>query len=119
MTSPNDLAAEISRVLQGYVQGISEQIEVDKKEVANDLKNHLRQESPKKTGDYRKGWRVKKKGKKYIVHNATDYQLTHLLEHGHAKRGGGRVEARVHIAPAEEIYVREFLHRVERAIEDQ
>lgn len=119
MTSPDNLAAEIQRVLQGYVAGISEQIEADKKEVATELKQHLTQESPKLTGDYRKGWRVKKQGKKYIVHNKTEYQLTHLLEHGHAKRGGGRVEARVHIAPAEERFVREFLDRVERAIEDQ
>lgn len=119
MTSPNDLAAEISRVLQGYVAGISEQIETDKKEVATELKNYLTENSPKKTGDYRKGWRIKKQGKKFIVHNKTDYQLTHLLEHGHAKRGGGRVEARVHIAPAEERFVREFLDRVERAIENQ
>jgi hypothetical protein len=117
VTQPNDIAAEIQRVLQGYVAGISEQIETDKKEVATELKNYLAHNSPKKSGDYRKGWRVKKSGKKYIVHNKTSYQLTHLLEHGHAKRGGGRVDARVHIAPAEEMFVREFLDRVERAID--
>jgi hypothetical protein len=120
MTAINELANEVTRALKEYAAGVSEQIEKDKKEVADDLVQTLKHApSPKLTGDYRKGWRAKKVGKKIIVHNATNYQLTHLLEHGHAKRNGGRTAPHPHIAPAEEHAVIDFLDRIEQAVKDQ
>lgn len=118
MTEIDDLSNEIVRAVRTWTEETKEKIEQAKKETANELKNDLKRlDHPKLTGDYRKGWRVKKKGKKYIVHNATEYRLTHLLEHGHAKRGGGRVEGRPHIAPAAHIAEADYLNAIEDVIE--
>lgn len=57
----------------------------------------LKKRSRKKTGEYAKGWRVSKPkpiegvGASSVVYNTTKPSLTHLLEKGHAKIGGGRV----------------------------
>ena len=50
------------------------------------------------------------------VWNATDYQLTHLLEFGHADRSGGHVNAQPHIRPTEKKYRNKFIQILERDI---
>ncbi|PEQ33415.1 hypothetical protein CN467_22140 [Bacillus cereus] len=117
MASIDNLTNEIARELQRYSNVVEEDLKVAQEEVTNDLVGELEQKSPKKTGKYRKGWRKKKEGKSIIVHNSLKPQLTHLLEKGHAKANGGRVPAKVHIAPAEEKAINDFVERVERAIQ--
>lgn len=110
--------------LRQYTGQLQEEIITISKETADDLKKVLGKEGAHsfedQTHDYRKGWRVKRSGKKFIVHNKTDYQLTHLLEKGHALRRGGRKigETREfpHIIPAAEDALEVFVDKIKGAI---
>ncbi|WP_369355773.1 HK97 gp10 family phage protein [Lysinibacillus capsici] len=121
MASIDNLASEIARELQRYANVLEEDLEAAEDEVTDDLVNELGQKSPKSNRTsgrkYAKGWRKKKVGNATVVYNAWKPQLTHLLEKGHAKVNGGRVPAKVHIAPAEEKANNEYLAKVERAIQ--
>ena len=59
-----------------------------------------------KKGRYGTGWTTtieeKRLGTVATIHNAKYPGLPHLLENGHAKRGGGRVAGTAHIAPVED-----------------
>lgn len=60
------------------------------------------------TGEYASGWTSKyendgRLSKQGIIYNAKVPGLPHLLEHGHAKRNGGRVSGRIHIEPIQEM----------------
>ena len=77
----------------------------------------LRNNSPERTGDYRKGWTTRKVGNRWVLFNRTDYQLTHLLENGHAgKDGNPPINAIPHIRPVEEIVIDEYISEIERIL---
>lgn len=79
------------------------------------------------TGAYNKGWARKITKKRLYataqVYNKDRGHLTHLLEFGHAKRGGGRTRAFPHIAPVNdrvpEIFVDQFTDLLAQALIDK
>lgn len=120
--SVDKLAAELAQGLSEYSQGIADEIKKAADKATDDAVRELKNTSPVLTGSYAKGWRKKntyedRRSKRNTVYNKTDYQLTHLLEKGHASRNGGRVAAKVHIQPVEEKVVADFEERVKGAIE--
>lgn len=118
MTNLNDLSNTILEQLQRYAQTLDEDVEKAVQDVSKDLVQKLKQDSPKgkrKGKKYAQGWKIKKQGTKKATVFNSQYQLTHLLEHGHALKNGGRARAFPHIAPNEEIAIREFLSKIERA----
>ena len=114
--SINNLANEITQTLKEYTEEVEEGLEKAKEDTAKNGAKKLRSTSPKKTGKYSRSWRAKKQDEAWVIHNAKYYQLTHLLEKGHAKVNGGRVSGRPHIAPVEEQVIKDFEKEVERVI---
>lgn len=124
--SVDQLAAEIAKGLADYSQDVVEKVNVSSEKVGKAAVKQLKKTSPRRPppvgGKYAKSWAMKTEPKvgqphKRIVHvKAPHYRLAHLLEYGHAKVGGGRVEGIPHIRPAEEEVIREFTREVEEAI---
>ena len=72
------------------------------------VRKEIQAGAPERSGKYAKSWRTKKTKEssrvlEVTVYSPSRYMLAHLLEHGHAKRNGGRTRAFPHIAPAEEV----------------
>lgn len=116
----DNLARAIEIELEKYSQEVADKVKECTEEVAKECVQELKMTSPvsKKTGGkhYAKGWTYKKEfedksGVRYRIRNKTKPQLTHLLEYGHAKTNGGRVEAKPHIKKAEENAKEKLLKR--------
>lgn len=112
-----DIASEITKALTEYTSEVEAEMDMIKSDVADETVDMLKVNSPTgRRGKYAKGWRKKKDGTSYVIHNATNAGLTHLTEKGHAKRNGGRTKAQPHISLAEEMAIKKFENKVEMAI---
>ena len=118
---PEQLAKEVMDGLEEYAELAVDVMKKEIQETGKSVKQQISQTAPKKSGRYAKSWAVKKTKEtsnslEVTVHSKNRYMLTHLLENGHAKRGGGRVRAIPHIAPAEEMGIRELEERITRSL---
>ena len=117
-----DLDRVVSEILDEYSGNIAEATKKTVEKVAETAKKEVQANAPKRTGKYRSGWAVRKETDRLhseaVVHNRTRYQLAHLLEKGHAKRGGGRVKAYPHIAQAEQNAVRNMEEALRKIAEN-
>ena len=109
----DNLAKTIMEGLQEYADVASEDVKTAVRKAGKNVKTEISANAPKRTGAYAKSWAVKTEKEtanslEVVVHSKNRYQIAHLLEHGHAKRGGGRVAGIPHIAPAEEKAVKQL-----------
>ena len=117
---------EINDILDEYSEDIQEAIILETERVAKMGVNRLKQTSPKRTGKYAKGWKVKTtKRKNYVgatIYNSTNWQLTHLLEKPHViknKNGTyGISKPQVHIRPVEQKCILEYEQNIEDIIKN-
>ncbi len=115
------MADAIMEGLLEYADLASDTVKEAVTESAKTVKKEIQAGAPSRTGKYKKSWTAKKtkessNGLVITVHSKDRYQIAHLLEHGHAKRGGGRVAAIPHIAPAEAKGEEELMERIERGL---
>lgn len=119
-----DLEDQLKAIILGYSMDLQLEVNEIVKEVAKEGAKKLRARSPKKSGNYSKGWTVHTSTKNErgiktttaTIHNKKKPTLTHLLEKGHLKRDGSKVQGQPHIEPTAKEVEEELLKKVEEAI---
>ena len=119
----DQMAAAIMEGLQDYADLATDDLKAAVKKAGSTVRKQIQQTAPSDTGKYAKSRTVKTTKEtanslEVTVHSKNRYQLAHLLEFGHAKRGGGRVAGRSHIAPAEEAGIKELESEIERCLKN-
>lgn len=121
--SVGEMADAIVEGLMEYAELATDDMKAAVKKAGTTVKKEIQENAPKDTGAYAKSWAVKNVKEtptslEVTVHSKNRYQLAHLLENGHAKRGGGRVSGKSHIAPAEESGIKELEAEIGRCLGD-
>lgn len=120
--SIDDMADLINQGLEEYAALTASGVKSAVRKSAKTVKEQISQNAPVKSGRYAKSWTAKttEENSQRLVQTVcspTRYMLAHLLEKGHAKRGGGRVAGKPHIAPAEAAGIEMLKSLIKKALE--
>lgn len=125
-----NLGAAINDIMKDYQDGMIESVKEVTAQVTKAGAEAVRNSSLEtfgamkgrglKKGRYGTGWTSQVETGRFsaqgVIYNSKYPGLPHLLENGHAKRGGGRVAGRTHIKPVEEEITRSYIKEMERAL---
>lgn len=118
----DQFASSIHDILEKYGDEINENMEEAVKTVSRKGAQAVKSaaSSTFNGNKYASGWTSKtetgRMSAQGTIYNRTVPGLPHLLENGHAMRGGGRVAGRPHIKPVEEKIIQEFEQEVRKSI---
>lgn len=117
----DQLSTTVIEQLTEYAEVATEDVKEAVKKASMTVRKDIEASAPRDTGDYAKSWAAKttkesSNALQVTVHSRNRYQIAHLLEHGHAKRVGGRVAARPHIVAAEENGIEILEREIERRL---
>ena len=118
-----ELSSAVLEELVKYNKLTSEDVKKAVKKSADHVRDQIKATAPRRTGEYAESWTERKTHEdenslEITVYSPTQYQLAHLLEHGHAKRGGGRTRAFPHIAPAEQSGIEMLEKEIDEAVKN-
>ena len=106
------IATEITDAVRTYTLDVTAAIEDVVDITATKVLKEVKRLARKRSGEYARTFvktRKKLPGQRvYYVWNKKHYRRVHLLERGHAKVGGGRVQAYPHLIPAHDKYAPEM-----------
>ena len=118
----DDFARTITDAVREYTEDVSEAIGNEVLSTADKVLREVKSLARKRSGEYARTFVKTDKSlashgyRKYVVWNKKHYRRVHLLEFGHAKVGGGRVQAYPHMRPAHDKYADQMVDNIKEII---
>ncbi len=121
--SIDGLADAVMEELDDYSELATETMKAAVDRAGKTVRSEIRSGAPVRTGKYAKSWTVRRTREsstalEVTVYSPSRYMLAHLLEHGHAKRNGGRVRGNPHIAPAQAVGEEQLEQDIMKGLQD-
>lgn len=122
MSKVSEFTDSLENALKLYSKEIERGIQKEVNQSIKKLVVATKRDAPVRTGQYKRAISSKKSMDKSGAYSkvwyvkAPHYRLAHLLNDGHAKRSGGRVNGDHHITKNEKIAVNEFQDAVKDVI---